>query len=108
MSLKAIIDDIIRVAEDQVERAYRILGAKPGPGVDLLIYPVQPICGKWMVTGLTPAGSGFVSKFWFAQPIQSNNELNRLKGEANDWSLKYKIEYPIVSLEVDDGRHRQS
>jgi len=105
MSLKAIIDDIARQAEDQIERAYRILGGKPGPGTDLLIYPVQPICGKWMVTGLTAAGRGFVNRFWFAQPIESNNELNRLKAEAKDWELKYKIEYPVVSLEVDDGGH---
>lgn len=100
MSLKAIVDGLIEQAADQVERAYRILGARPGPGLDLTIYPVQPICGKWMVTGLTPAGQAFVSKFWFAQPIESNNELKRLKAEAEDWNLKYKIEYPVVSLDT--------
>jgi hypothetical protein len=105
MSLKAIIDDLAKAAGDQIERAYRILGAKPGPGVDLLIYPVQPLCGKWHVTGLTPAGQGFVSKFWFAQPFE---EIRRLKAEAEDWQLKYRVEYPVVSLEVDDGRHGQS
>jgi hypothetical protein len=99
MSLKAIMEDLARVAGDQVERAYAILGAKPGPGIDLLIYPVQPISGKWWVTGLTPAGRGFVNKFWFAQPIESNQELNKLKGEANDWQLQYKVEYPALPLE---------
>ena len=105
MSLKAIMDELAREAGDQIERAYRILGAKPGPGVDLLIYPVQPVCGKWMVSGLTPAGTAFVNKFWFAQPIGSNTELKQLKAEANDWQLKYRVEYPITSLEVDAGGH---
>jgi hypothetical protein len=99
VSLKAIVDGLVDQAKDQIDRAYRILGAKPGPGVDLLIYPVQPICGKWIVSGMTPAGRAFVNKFWFAQPIESNHELNKLKGEANDWNLKYKIEYPVLSLE---------
>lgn len=99
MSLKAIVEDIARLAEDQLERAYRILGAKPGPGIDLLIYPVQPISGHWWASGLTPAGRAFIHKFWFIQPIGSNHELKRLKDEANDWNLKYKVEYPVLSLE---------
>jgi hypothetical protein len=103
MSLKAIMEDLARLAGDQVERAYAILGAKPGPGVDLLIYPVQPICGKWWITGLTQAGRGFIHKFWSTQPIESNPELKQLKDEANDWQLKYKVEYPAISL--DDEPH---
>ena len=99
MTLKAIVDDLVKIANDQIDRAYRILGATPGPGIDLLIYPVQPLCGKWMVTGLTQAGRQFIRKFWFGQPIESNHELNKLKGEANDWGLKYKVEFPILSLE---------
>lgn len=103
MSLKAIVDSLVDQAKDQIDRAYRILGAVPGPGYDLLIYPVQPINGQWMVTGLTPAGRNFIYKFWSAQPINGNNELNKLKGEANDWQLKYKVEYPVLSLEDDDA-----
>jgi len=98
-SLKAIIDSMIEQAESQVERAYAILGAAPGPGTDLLIYPVQPICGKWLVSGLNFAGRAFVEKFWFVQPIGSNHELARLKREADNWQLKYRTEYPILSLE---------
>lgn len=101
MSLKAIVDDLAKQAEDQVDRAYRILGAVPGPGTDLLIYPVQPMDGRWMVTGLTQAGQSFVNKFWFAQPFL-NRELKRLRSEANDWQLKYRIEYPVLSIGDDE------
>jgi len=94
---------MISEASDQVEYAYKVLGARPGPGFDLLIYPLQPICGKWHVNGLTDAGRAFVRKFWFVQPIGSNTELARLKREANDWQLKYRIEYPVISMEADDG-----
>jgi hypothetical protein len=94
MSLKAIVEDLAKQAEDQVDRAYRILGATPGPGTDLLVYPVQPINGMWMVSGLTPAGRAFVGKFWSAQPF---HELKRLKSEARDWQLTLKIEYPVLS-----------
>ena len=96
-SLKSIIDSMAQEAQEQIDRAYRILGAKPGPGVDLLIRPVQPVCGKWIVEGLTAAGQSFVSKFWPAQ-IENNRELLRLKHEATDWQLKYRVEYPITEV----------
>lgn len=96
--LKLIIDAMAKEAAEQIDQAYRILGAKPGPGFDLLIYPVQPLCGRWNVTGLTRAGRNFVQKFW-RRSIESNRDLAQLKHEAADWQLKYRIEYPVVSME---------
>jgi|SRR5262245_54053522 len=98
-TLNEIIQSLAKQASDQIERAYAILGARPGPGTDLLIYPVTPICGRWMVGGLTDAGRAFVDKFWQAQPIPSNTEMARLKREADDWQLKYRIDYPVEPLE---------
>ena len=98
-SLRSIVDAMLSESAEQVDRAYRILGAKPGPGVDLLIFPVQPLCGRWYVTGLTTAGRNFVDKFWM-KSIGSNRELAQLKHEATDWQLKYRIEYPITSMEA--------
>ena len=97
--LKTIVDELAKQAENNRNRAYQILGAEPGPGLDLLIRPVEPLCGKWIVEGLTKAGKNFISKFWFDQPIRSNQHLSQLRREADDWNLKYKTEYPILSLE---------
>ena len=99
MSLKSIVDAMLAESTEQVDRAYRIIGAKPGPGVDLLIYPVQPLCGRWNITGLTVAGRNFVGKFWSGQ-VKSNRDLSQLKHEAADWGLKYRVEYPITSMEA--------
>ena len=98
-SYNSIIDAMLKEASDQFELAYRILGAKPGPGIDILIYPVQPLCGRWMVTGLTPAGRNFIKKFWY-RSIETNRDLAQFKHEAIHWQLKYRTEYPITSMEA--------
>lgn len=97
MGLKAIIDGLIKQGQDQEDEAYRILGAHPGPGTDLLIWPQQPLDGKWFATGTTRAGGSFIKKFWFAQPI-SSHDLNQLKREAIDWKLTFRVEYPVLPL----------
>jgi len=96
MSLKAIISKLTSLAEDNEERAYRILGARPGPGVDLLIKPEEPLCGKWFVTGRTQAGTAFIDKFWRWQPL-SNQKLAEMKKQALNWNLTFRTDYPIVS-----------
>jgi|SRR5215831_6275861 len=98
MSLKAIVADLKHKAEEQEANAYRILGAQPGPGIDLLIYPVEPMCGEWNVDGLTKAGTLFLAKFWPFQPIKSNQHIDQLRREARDWNLKYETKYPIEPL----------
>lgn len=97
MSLAKIVAELRAIAESNEERAYRILGARPGPGIDLLINPQVPLNGKWYVLGQTPAGGSFIRKFWLEQPL-SNQKLAEMKKQANEWQLTYETEYPIVSL----------
>jgi hypothetical protein len=104
MSLKAIVRTLASKARTNESRAYQILGAKPGPGLDLLIRPVEPLCGKWFADGLTRAGKAFVAKFWPAQPLPNNLALNQLKREADDWQLKYQIRYPIEPLSAIEDK----
>lgn len=96
MSLKSIVQKLTGLAEANEERAYRILGARPGPGIDLLIKPEEPLCGLWHIFGQTPAGTAFVNKFWRWQPI-SSQKLSTMKKQALDWGLTYKTNYPYIS-----------
>jgi hypothetical protein len=77
---------------------------RPGPSLDLEIVPVEPLCGKWFVTGLTDAGRAFVNKFWFEQPLQNNYKLAELKREANDWGLKFHVVLTPVSLTAEEPK----
>jgi hypothetical protein len=102
MKLAEIVADLKAIAESNEDRAYRILGARPGPGIDLLIRPEVPLNGKWHVDGQTKAGHGFISKFWIEQPL-SNQKLAEMKKQANEWQLTYETQYPTVSLGGTDG-----
>ena len=98
MSLSKLVEPFLDKVDEQLDKAYHILGAKPGPGVDIMIYPASPICGKWMTMGVTKAGYAFIDKFWPEQPIPSNIHLDKFKRQAGEWGLKYKVEYQTVSL----------
>ena len=101
MSLKSIVSGLARVAQSNADRAYSILGSRPGPGLDLLIHPEEPLCGKWYVVGKTPAGQAFVAKFWQWQPL-SNQKLAEMKKQAMDWDLSFRTNYPVLSIAGDE------
>ena len=96
MSLKSIVSKLTGQAEANEDRAFRILGARPGPGIDLVIKPEEPLCGKWFVDGRTAAGAAFVQKFWRWQPL-SNKHLSEMKRQALAWGLTFRTDYPYVS-----------
>ena len=98
MTISAVVRKLINKAKAQEDRAYDILGGRPGPGIDLLIFPVEPMCVMWYCNGLTKAGQGFVFKFYMEQPF-NNYVLAKLKREASDWALTYQIKLPVLSLE---------
>lgn len=99
--LSKVVEDLRKIAEENLERAYKILGSKPGPGIDLQIVPLEPLCGKWFVTGITKAGRAFVDRFWFEQPLKNNHALSQLKRQANDWGLSFHIVLTPVSLTAE-------
>lgn len=97
MSLAEIVRDLADLAKANEDRAYRILGARPGPGIDILIYPNEPIDGKWYVDGQTQAGKLFVHKFWRWQPL-NNQKVAEMRKQANDWRLTHRTKYNVVSI----------
>src|SRR5262245_9535891 len=97
MKFSASVKRLLAKAKTQEDRAYQILGAYPGPGIDLLIFPVEPMCGMWYCNGLTDAGKKFVFKFYMEQPF-NNYIVAKLKREAVDWALKYQIRLPYMTL----------
>lgn len=101
MLLQKLVDILSMNADTNLDRAYKILGAKPGPGLDLEIWPVEPVCGKWFASGCTKAGRAFISKFWADQPIRNNKSLGRLKREATEWGLKYKVTLKFEPIESE-------
>lgn len=101
MSLKSLVQTLAAYAKNNEERAFSILGARPGPGIDLLITPVEPICGKWNVTGLTKCGAAFIDKFWMFQPL-SNQRVAEMRKQATDWGLSFRTEYSTVSIDESD------
>src|SRR5262245_17822685 len=103
MSLKSIVRSLAKMADSNADRAYAILGSRPGPGRHLLIRPEEPLCGKWYVDGKTAAGVAFVAKFWSWQPL-SNQKLAEMKKQAIDWSLTFRTNYPVIPIEQDTVR----
>lgn len=97
MNLKAIVSRLANFAKNNEERAFDILGARPGPGVDLLIRPEEPLCGKWYVIGKTQCGVAFINKFWAFQPL-SNQRLAEMRKQAHAWGLVWYTEYSPISI----------
>lgn len=98
VDLKAIMEGLKEMAASNEDRAYRILGARPGPGPDILIRPANhPLNGEWDLIGLTECGTKFIAKFWRFQPL-TNQKVAEMRKQATDWSLVYVTEMPIESL----------
>jgi len=55
-SMKFSATKLFAKTKSQEDKAYAILGARPGPEIDLIIRPVEPMCGKWYANGLTDDG----------------------------------------------------
>jgi len=98
MSLKSLVKTLAAYAKNNEERAFSILGSRPGPGIDLLIKPVEPLCGRWNVLGLTPCGTAFINKFWLFQPL-SNQRVAEMRKQATDWGLSFRTEYTTVPID---------
>jgi hypothetical protein len=97
MTLKSIVARLVDFAKNNEERAFAILGARPGPGIDILIKPVEPLCGRWNVFGQTIAGKGFIEKFWNFQPL-NNQRVAEMRKQANEWGLTYETVYQVLSI----------
>jgi hypothetical protein len=95
-------DWLAESAATNLDRALGILGAKPGPGIDINVHPAtEPMNDTWILLGQTKAGRAFVSKFWADPVIHNNKQLLAFKRQCDDWSLKYHIYIKFESLEKE-------
>jgi hypothetical protein len=99
--LDEIGDWLAETAIDNLDKAYHILGARPGPGTDIDIHPAIPMNGTWCLTGITQAGKAFIAKFWANPYIDSNKQLVAFKRQCDDWGLKFHVIINFESLEKD-------
>lgn len=103
MSLRAIIEVLVGEARTNREKAYAVLGAEPGPGIDILIKPAtDQLSGEWKVFGMSKAGTTFVRKFWQFQPI-NNQQLATMKRQAMEWDMKFETQLPSSPLDRELG-----
>jgi hypothetical protein len=99
--LNSLVDWLSDTASSNVSRAYEILGAEPGPGIDIDVYPsLTEINGTWHLVGLTKAGTAFIAKFW-PSLIRSNHQLAAFKRQCEEWGLKYHVLVKFESLEKE-------
>jgi hypothetical protein len=99
--LNNLVDWLEKGAAENVSKAYEILGAKPGPGVDIDVYPsLHTINNTWCLVGLTKAGTAFIAKFWPGL-IRSNHQLAAFKRQCDEWGLKYHVIVKFESLEKE-------
>lgn len=92
-----IITALAKAANDRAAHAIAILGASPGPGIDISIKPTNPVSTNYSVEGLTPAGKAFITKFWLGTNIlEGGRMLARFKGEATDWGLTFHTDWGNV------------
>jgi hypothetical protein len=80
-----------------------ILRAKPGPGIDFVIWPAElgDRNHQWWVDGRTEAGNNFVHELGH-HPLQplSNRELAEMKEKATRWGLTFETRArPPIPLE---------
>lgn len=97
--LREIMEGLKAMAASNEDRAFRILGARPGPGPDILIRPFDGVMSsEWNVHGLTVCGAAFVNKFWRFQPL-SNQKVAEMRKQIVEWGLTFVTEVPTEPLE---------
>jgi hypothetical protein len=100
--LDEIGDWLSDIAATNLDKAYSILGAKPGPGTDINVLPAaHPHNGTWRLVGETAAGKAFIAKFWADPNIPNNHQLASFKSQCDEWGLKFHVVIKFQSLEND-------
>lgn len=90
-------------AQTNADTAFAILGARPGPGIDITFTPTNPVSANYTVVALTDAGRAFLSKFWHGTNIVEGGRMaQRMKSEAAEWGLSFHVDWSgVVSTKVD-------
>lgn len=99
--LSRIIADLTSKASVNESRAFSILGAHPGPGIDIIFLPDLPVAHAYTIKVLTPAGLGFMRVLYNSQGrISEGWELVKMKRELAEFGLSFHTEWDRVVEEV--------
>jgi hypothetical protein len=89
------IDDLIKAIDAHESAAREIIGC-PGPGIDIIIRPTNPLSTRWLVEAKTEAGRRFIARFW-PSGIDTSANLTRFKREAVDWGLTFHVNWESLA-----------
>lgn len=95
--MKEIITKLVEQSEQNKSRAYSILGAEPGPGLDIIFTPELPVAHFYKITVLTPAGLGFMRVLYNSQGrIAEGRDFTKMKKELADFGLSFHVDWSEV------------
>lgn len=98
--MNKVFDDLIASATTKEGNAKELIGI-PGPGIDIIIKPTDPLSGQWNLTPLTNAGRRFINLNW-PSGINSNSALAQFKSQCADWGLATHTDWgSIVDQRID-------
>lgn len=101
------MDNLKAKAEANLNRAYKTLGASPGPGYDIVIRSTNPVSTYWEVRWATKCGEMWLKHMYtwpkgFTMQLFSNEKLANMKRAAVDWGLSYHTDWSHIRKERVD------
>ena len=95
------LNDLTKTARSNLDRAYAILGHRPGPGYDIAFLPTNPVSSTWRVEGKSKAGKAYL-KHIHTTKVDGGAALARFKHDLADWGLSYYTDWGNVVEERSD------
>lgn len=90
------LDELIAKGKANSSEAYRLFGAAPGPGIDIIFTPDLPVAYYYSIKVLTPCGAGFIRVMYNSQGRVSSSTLTRMKKELAEFGLSFSTDWGEV------------
>ncbi len=93
--LDKIVDDLRAEASTALERAHGYLGARPGPGIDIIVLQLSD--RSWKAEGRTPCGRAFILKLYGGDRYGADNQhkLVEFRRRVVEWGLTFDIKWEL-------------
>lgn len=96
------LDTIKTIALANEDRAFALLGHRPGPGYDIVITPTRPVSASWRLEGRSEAGKAWLNKLHGTMIAKDNTELNNIKQALKEWGLTFYTDWSCVKVVRSD------
>jgi len=94
--IKQIVNSLGLLAEGNRSRAELILGAAPGPGIDIIFIPDLPVAHNYTIKVMTAAGMGFLKHLYPDQGRIAASSLLKMKRELAEFGLSFHTDWSEV------------